>query len=88
MINLHANLRDQFRGDRNSRVHDFVLEKRSKTLFLAGKEKMKRRTRPGGMLRNRKNTLFLIVVIMTISTQQALESRDQLTFCPKIEAFW
>jgi len=24
MINLHANLRDQFGGDRNSRVHDFV----------------------------------------------------------------
>jgi len=36
MISLHANLRDQIHGDRNSRVHDDVVrekKKRSETEF-------------------------------------------------------
>jgi len=57
IISLHANLRDQVHGDRNSRAHDLVCEKEMGEGGF-GSEK-RSRTRLGGMLRKIKRDSFL-----------------------------
>lgn len=70
MIGVHANLRYQDHGDRNSRGHDLVGKRDGEGEFGRESREVRR------MLRKRKRGAFLIVVMMRISYISTHQSKE------------